>query len=257
VAPIASLKRVERRIATIMHVSRRNQIAAIVALLFLGPAFARSAHGEALLEAKKIFNQRCTACHTFGKGIKVGPDLKGVTERRPRPWIIRFVRSSRAVITTGDPIANQLFKQFKQQRMPDWPDLSEVQVGLILDWLAKNGPEQKLPDERHAETATAAEIENGRRLFHGTRPLASGGLPCSACHRLERGDDARGGTMGPALTSAYRKYEDTALTLFLRHPCFPRVPELSTAEYLAPEESFALKALLRQVAVTDQQRGAP
>jgi cytochrome c2 len=27
-------------------------------------------------DAKKIFNQRCTACHTYGKGVKVGPDLK-------------------------------------------------------------------------------------------------------------------------------------------------------------------------------------
>jgi mono/diheme cytochrome c family protein len=256
VAPIASLKRVERRIATTMHASR-NQVAVAAALIFLGQAFSRSAHGAEPLEAKKVFNQRCTACHTFGKGIKVGPDLKGIAERRPRPWIIRFVRSSRAVIATGDPIANQLFKQFKQQRMPDWPDLSEVQVGLILDWLAKNGPEQKPPDERHAETATAAEIETGRSLFHGARPLSSGGLPCSACHRLERGDDARGGTMGPALTSAYLEYEDTALTRFLRRPCFPRAPELSTAEYLTPEESFALKALLRQVAVTDRKRGAP
>ena len=31
------------------------------------------------------FTTRCTACHTFGKGVKVGPDLKGVTERRQRP----------------------------------------------------------------------------------------------------------------------------------------------------------------------------
>jgi protein SCO1/2 len=45
-------------------------------------------------DAKKIFNQRCTACHTFGKGVKVGPDLKGVTARRQRPWLLKFVRSS-------------------------------------------------------------------------------------------------------------------------------------------------------------------
>src|SRR5262245_34745301 len=75
-------------------------------------------------EAKKIFNTRCTACHTFGKGIKVGPDLKGVTERRPRDWLLHFVRSSQKVIESGDPVAKQLFQQFKGQRMPDWSDLS-------------------------------------------------------------------------------------------------------------------------------------
>jgi protein SCO1/2 len=52
---------------------------------------ARAAHA---IDAKKVFNQRCTACHTFGKGVKVGPDLKGVTARRQRPWLLKFVRSS-------------------------------------------------------------------------------------------------------------------------------------------------------------------
>ena len=75
-------------------------------------------------DAKKIFNQRCTACHTFGKGVKVGPDLKGVTARRQRPWLLKFVRSSQKVIAGGDPIATELFRTFKRQRMPDWTDLS-------------------------------------------------------------------------------------------------------------------------------------
>ncbi len=26
-------------------------------------------------QAAATFNSRCTACHTYGKGIKVGPDL--------------------------------------------------------------------------------------------------------------------------------------------------------------------------------------
>ncbi len=29
-----------------------------------------------------LFEQKCTACHTIGAGIRVGPDLSGVTERR-------------------------------------------------------------------------------------------------------------------------------------------------------------------------------
>src|ERR1043166_7562949 len=73
-------------------------VAAIAAstLLFVGRASADTA------EAKKIFTTRCMACHTFGKGVKVGPDLKGVTERRQRPWIIKFVQSSSKVIAAGD-----------------------------------------------------------------------------------------------------------------------------------------------------------
>jgi hypothetical protein len=86
---------------------------AIVAhtLLLAGVAHADTA------EAKKIFTTRCMACHTFGKGVKVGPDLKGVTERRQRDWIVKMVRSSSTMVGS-DPIAVQLFEQFKQQRTP-------------------------------------------------------------------------------------------------------------------------------------------
>src|SRR5262249_54191159 len=49
-------------------------------------------------EAAAIFNRRCTACHTYGKGIKVGPDLKGVTERRKHDWLVKFIHASSSVI---------------------------------------------------------------------------------------------------------------------------------------------------------------
>jgi hypothetical protein len=58
-----------------------------------------------------------------------------------------------------------------------------------------------------------------------------------------------GGTLGPELTDTYVKYRDRALTLQLRHPCTPRQPELSTGRYLEPDEAFAIKAYLRDVAL--------
>ena len=67
-------------------------------LLFAGVASADTA------EAKKIFTTRCMACHTFGKGVKVGPDLKGVTQRRDLAWIVKMVRSSSTMVGS-DPIA--------------------------------------------------------------------------------------------------------------------------------------------------------
>ena len=121
---------------------------------------ARPAHA---VDAKKIFNQRCTACHTYGKGVKVGPDLKGVTARRQRPWLLKFIRSSQQVIASGDKTANELFRTYKRQRMPDWTDLSPQDVAAILDWLAADGPEQKPADERDAELASAG----GRRAGAG------------------------------------------------------------------------------------------
>jgi cytochrome c2 len=197
-------------------------------------------------EAKKTFLSRCTACHTYGHGVKVGPDLKGVTERRARPWLLRFIRSSQATIKSGDPVANELYKRFKEQRMPDWTDLSPAQVGALLDWLAIGGPEQKEPDERDAALATTAELELGRALFDGKTRLENGGLACGSCHAVHDGARA---SLGPDLSGAYLAYRDRALTLFLKHPCTAREPERSAPSWLTPREAFALKAYLRQVAL--------
>jgi len=214
---------------------------------------ARDANADAA-EAKKTFTQRCMACHTFGKGVKVGPDLKGVTERRQRAWLLKFIRSSQTVIKSGDATASDLFQQFKQQQMPDWTDLSEAQIGSILDWLADNGPDQQEADARLAELATPAEIETGRQLFQGDRALSHAGTACGSCHSIREAGSSSGGTLAPDLTDSYSNYQDAALTLFLKHPCFQRVPESTTA-FLTPEESFAIKAYLRQVALLDQATG--
>jgi ubiquinol-cytochrome c reductase cytochrome c subunit len=232
-------------VSAAIRCARRVSLALLVAQAVNASAWGAAASPA---DAKKIFTQRCTACHTFGKGIKVGPDLKGVTQRRTHDWLLRFVRSSQSVIQSGDATAQQLFLQFKRQRMPDWTDLSEVQISALLDWLAAAGPEQKPIDERHAESATAAEVERGRALFAGVRPLTHGGLACAACHALGRDAALPGGGLGPDLSRAYERYQDVALTTFLKRPCFPRQPELGRAEYLTPDESFALKAYLRQAA---------
>jgi cytochrome c2 len=226
---------------------RRAFVVAICSALAAvsAPAIARAADAT---DAKRIFNQRCTACHTFGHGVKVGPDLKGIGQRRARSWTTRFIRSSQSLIKAGDPTARALFAQFKQQRMPDWADLGDAQITAIVKWLADNGPEQKEPDELNAELATAADIERARLLFHGRVSLSNGGAACGACHAIEEGGRKRGGTLGPDLTTSYLRYRDRALTLFLKHPCSPRSPENAKAAYLTPQESFVLKAYLRHAA---------
>lgn len=207
-------------------------------------------------EAKKIFTTRCTACHTFGKGVKVGPDLKGVTERRQRAWLLQFIKSSAAMIGSGDPIAVNLFQEYKQQRMPDWTDLADAQIEGILDWLAANGPDQQEIDARPAESATLAEIEIGRQLFHGERALAAGGIACASCHSI-RNSGGIGGSLGSDLTDIYASYQDGAVTQMLRRPCFRLLPESATPAFLSAAETFYLKAYLRHAVLTDRADDAP
>lgn len=197
-------------------------------------------------EAAGIFGKRCTACHTYGKGVKVGPDLKGVNDRRKRDWLHKFIHASSQVIKSGDPTATALFTQFKQQRMPDWVDLSDKQIDDILDYLAIGGPDIKPSDELDASTATAKDIEKGRQLFTGETPIKFGARACASCHTVE---GTRGGSLGPNLNSAYQRYRDGALTLFLRQPCFQWDLGGPTDVYLTPKESFAIKSFLRNVAL--------
>ncbi len=200
-------------------------------------------------EAAGIFGKRCTACHTYGKGIKVGPDLKGVTDRRKRDWLLKFIHASSSVIKSGDPTAAALFAEFKQQRMPDWVDLSDKQINDILDYISIGGPDIKPADERNAASAANADIEKGRQLFYGEIRLKYGAQACANCHNVRGG---MGGNLGPNLNDAYFRFQDKALTLFLRQPCFQWDTGASQDIYLAPKESFAIKAFLRNIAV--QQR---
>jgi cytochrome c2 len=201
-------------------------------------------------EAAGTFGKRCTACHTYGKGIKVGPDLKGVTERRKRDWLLNFIHRSSAVIQSGDPTATALFAQFKQQRMPDWVDLSDKQVNDILDYISIGGPDIKPLDEHDASSATPADVEKGRQLFYGEVQLKYGAQACATCHAAHSG--MRGGSLGPDLMGVYFRYQDKALTYFLRQPCFRWETGGSADLYLAPRESFAIKSFLRHIALENR-----
>jgi len=224
----------------------RLGLAAIVILL---PASALPADDDGQTakfspEAAATFNKRCTACHTFGKGIKVGPDLRGVNERRKREWLLKFIHASSSVIKSGDPTATRLFAEFKQQRMPDWIDLSDQQIRDILDYIAVGGPDIRPADERNAEAATVADIDAGKKLFSGDVRFKYGAQACAACHSVQSAG-LRGGSLGPDLTSIYPRYQDAALTAFLRHPCFPWKTANGDESYLSAKESFAVKAFLR------------
>lgn len=194
------------------------------------------------LAPSAIFANKCSSCHTFGKGERVGPDLKGVTTRHAKTWLTAWIRSSEQLIRTGDPIAAELFARYQQQRMPDH-DLTDVEIADLIDYLDRGGPAL---EERHvlrqASTATAEDIAFGRKLFYGAVPIASGSVACAACHSLSR--EMTGATFGPTLGRVFARYQDKALDARLARPC---LHSATTTARVTDDESFAIRAFLRSV----------
>jgi protein SCO1/2 len=87
-----------------------------------------------------LFQSRCSACHTVGQGDKLGPDLLGVTSRRERAWLARYIMAPDQMLTERDPIAVMLFEKYQNVRMPNL-SLGSPDVGDLLLYLdAQSGP---------------------------------------------------------------------------------------------------------------------
>src|SRR6266705_414623 len=85
-----------------------------------------------------LFQSRCGACHTIGKGDRVGPDLAGVTTRRDRAWLSRYLAEPDRVRAEGDPIATALFAKYNNVPMPNLR-LSGIEVAGLLSYLETQG----------------------------------------------------------------------------------------------------------------------
>jgi protein SCO1/2 len=78
-----------------------------------------------------LFKSQCAACHTIGGGEGIGPDLANVTKRRDRRWVSRYITEPDKVLEEKDPIAVELFKKYKNVRMPNLSNGPDEVAGLI------------------------------------------------------------------------------------------------------------------------------
>lgn len=83
---------------------------------------------------QSVFLAKCAACHTFGHEGRVGPDLKGVTNRRERGWIANYLLAPDKMRAGNDPIAAELHAKYKDVVMPDL-GLNENEVADLLVYL--------------------------------------------------------------------------------------------------------------------------
>ncbi|MFL5396987.1 MAG: SCO family protein [Myxococcales bacterium] len=118
-----------------------------------------SANFKAPDQGKYMFQTRCAACHTVGKGDSVGPDLAGLTSRRDKAWVTRYLHEPDAMLAQKDPIAVSLFEKFKAVRMPNLA-LSKYEITTLVEYLEKADVPQAAPAPPAQKTARNMAMPN-------------------------------------------------------------------------------------------------
>ncbi|HVY55855.1 MAG TPA: c-type cytochrome, partial [Thermodesulfobacteriota bacterium] len=73
----------------------RIPLTALIVVFFIF-AFTTISRGDqaGVEKGENLFkNKGCVACHSIGKGKITGPDLLGVTKRRDKEWITKWLQS--------------------------------------------------------------------------------------------------------------------------------------------------------------------
>ncbi len=95
--------------------------------------------GNALLPLSQqpgqaMFKKICAPCHTIGVGDRVGPDLRGVTQRRERAWLSSFIREPAKMRAQQDPVALALAAKYPGVHMPTLR-VSEIDAADLIAYI--------------------------------------------------------------------------------------------------------------------------
>lgn len=151
-----------------------------------------------------LYNKHCKACHTIGKGDKVGPDLAGITSKRDFDWLVKFVKSSKDLIASGDADAVAVFEKFKKKPMPSHSN-SVAEIQAMFDYVASGGASAGGSGDKADKKSAIFEpdAEKGRQLFTGELSLINGGPSCLSCHNIRHNEVSFGGLMAMDLSVSH------------------------------------------------------
>ncbi len=181
------------------------------------------------------FRQNCMNCHTVGGGRLTGPDLKNVSDRKDREWLIGFMMNPKSYIDSGDPYAIKILEESRKVPMPTLPGMTRERCENLLDLI---DAESKLDESQFKglqvsnEPFTDADRKRGRAIFLGTQRLEAGGAACVSCHGMHDIASLGGGRLGPDLTNVYERLKgrkslsawlvapgtETMQPIFKKHP---------------------------------------
>jgi len=217
-------------------------------LLFIGSLLAIALLAQ---DGPGLFQQKCAACHTIGKGRLVGPDLKNITLSKERSWLVSFIHSSQTVIQSGDPDAKAIFEEYNRILMPD-AGLTDAEIEAVLNYIetassGEPGIENESPVVDLLDGITKENIYKGANLFSGKTRLTAGGLACSNCHKVKDDNEFTAGTLAKELTTTYDIMGSAGIAAIIKSPPFPAMNQAYLKHPLTEEEVINLTAYLKKV----------
>ena len=200
-------------------------------------------------DAANFYRGNCSACHTIGAGAVAGPDLKDVTQRQSREWLIHFLLDPEAVGASKDEYAKKLVADSNGMVMPKIEGVDRARAEALLAYIeseSKGSPARSAGNEPIAETPfTADDVQRGKQVVLGSVPLVNGGPACISCHTLNGLAPLGGGRLGPDLTSSYDHLGGRRnLTGWLTSTPTPTMQAVYKTHPMTPEEVAALVAYL-------------
>lgn len=196
----------------------------------------------------QLFQTKCAACHSLASDRMVGPGLRGVTARRQRAWLVRWIAMPNELLSAGDPIARQLLQEYGGLPMPNL-GLTEREAESVIAYLETAAETGTAPSAAAAPLPAGKPIV-GKGLFTGATRFHNGGPSCMACHSIAGIGALGGGALGPDLTAASRKYGVAGLAAVLATTPFPTMQPIFAPRSLTPEEQAHLAAFLVQASVS-------
>jgi nitrite reductase (NO-forming) len=123
-------------------------IAGAVALLALPFSAAQGQGGSVTVDpalakvGKTTFaNKGCVTCHSIGQGVRAGPDLLGVTERRDQAWLKKWLQDPASMLQT-DSIAQSMLAAAKGVKMPN-VKLTEREIDGLIHYMQQETDKKK------------------------------------------------------------------------------------------------------------------
>ncbi len=79
-------------------------------------------------------SKACPGCHAVGDGAAIGPDLKGITERRTFEWFTAMVTNPDSMLQ-ADSIARELFAEYMIPMLS--LDVTVDEAGAMFEYLRR------------------------------------------------------------------------------------------------------------------------